>query len=440
MNEKTSIKLCLRKILEKSDWKPIEEWKDYDFKILSKEIYSSSGVAISTHTLKRLFGKLSSHSDYTPQHATLDALAIYIGFESWKSFLKHDANETEGVQNNNVSPKPNSLSKKKSSKKGIYLLTFILIVIIATVIALFIFRYRHPIASFNVINRAGKAPHTVTFEMDISRVRSRQVYVDFDFVHPQDGGVLLVDPEQKLINHTYQVPNIYYPKLMLAGKVIASEMVVVKSNDWVVFYNQPNEPEYWVNNMYQNPVYDDYMTFTKQDIVKHHRDTSATFYTAHRNIRNFGLSGDNFKFEMKFKNSLQTGGISCFNSRLSILCEQQSILIAMVEPNCNQYCGLNYGGNNFDGRYSDLSFLARDLSDWIVLRVEVVDKSFSIYLNNEKTYEGPYKETAGDIKGLQMRFKGSGKVDYMLMTTVENDTVYFDDFLGKQTVSLIPSQ
>jgi hypothetical protein len=435
MNEKASIKLCIRKVLEKFDWKPIEEWKDYDFKLLKKEIYSSSGVSISTHTLKRLFGKIASHSDYTPQHATLDALALYIGFDSWESFLKNSTNETEGVHTRDISPEPNYLSKKKkTSKKGIYLTSIILLVIaIVTAITIFIFNFRNPAATFNVLNREGFVPHTVTFELDISNVRSRQVFVDFDFVHPLDGEYLLVDQRHKLINHTYQVPNIYYPKLMVDNKVIATEMIVVKSNDWVVFYNQPNEPEYWMNNMFQNPEYDDYMTFSKQDIARHHRDTLGIYYTTHRNIRDFGLSGDNFKFEIKFKNSLQNGGISCFNCRLSIMCEQQDILIGMVEPNCYQYCGLKYGGNNYDGRYSDLSFLARDLSDWIVMRVEVVDKNFFIYMNNEKTYEGLYKETAGDIKGLQMRFKGSGMVDYMLMTSVDNDTVYYDDFLVKQT-------
>jgi hypothetical protein len=327
MNEKASIKLCFRKVLEKFDWKPVEEWKDYDFKLLKKEIYSSSGVSISTHTLKRLFGKIASHSDYTPQHATLDALALYLGFDSWESFLKHCANETEEVHTQDIFPKPNSLTKKNTAKKGIYFTSVILILIIVTAIALFIFKFRDPATTFNVINREGYVPHTVTFELDISKVRSRQVFIDFDFVHPQqDGEYLLVDPDPKLINHTYQVPNIYYPKLMVDNKVIATEMIVVKSNDWVIFYNQPHEPKYWMNNMFQNPGYDDYMTFSKKDIARHNRDTLGIFYTAHRNIRDFGLSGDNFKFEMKFKNGLENGGISCFDSRLYLLCEQAKYL------------------------------------------------------------------------------------------------------------------
>jgi hypothetical protein len=327
MNEKTSIKLCIRKVLEKFDWKPVEEWKDYDFKLLKKEIYSSSGVSISTHTLKRLFGKIASHSDYTPQHATLDALALYIGFDSWESFLKHSANETEGVHNQDIFPVPNPITKKKTAKKSIYFTSIIsIVIVIVTAITVFVFYFRNPAATFNVINREGYVPHTVTFELDVSKARSRKVFIDFDFVHPLDGEYLLVGQGNKLINHTYQVPNIYNPKLMVDNKVIATEMIVVKSNDWVIFYNQPHEPKYWMNNMFQNPGYDDYMTFSKKDIARHNRDTLGTFYTAHRNIRDFGLSGDNFKFEMKFKNSLENGGISCFDSRLSLLCEQQHIL------------------------------------------------------------------------------------------------------------------
>ncbi|MEX0980578.1 MAG: hypothetical protein WD577_07845 [Bacteroidales bacterium] len=430
MNEKAFIELCLNKIEEQLDWKPSEEWKDYDFKFLQKEIYSSTGVSISTHTLKRLFGKISYSSEYAPQHATKDALAVYIGFTSWEDFVKQCSNENNEKSLKNIHSEPKALTEKKTRRKGIYFTYIILVLlVIASAVTLIKFSFQNSAATFNVINREGYIPHTVTFELDISSVRSKQVFVDFDFMHPVDGEYLLVDPEQKLINHTYQVPNIYYPKLLVENKVVATDIVVVKSNGWVVFYNPPGEPEYWMNNMFQYPEYDDYMTFTRQDIGRHKLDTLDTYYTDHRNVKNFGLSGDNFKFEMKFKNGLQNGGISCFNSRLSIICEQQQILIAMVEPNCYQYCGLKYGGNDYEGRYSDLSFLARDMSDWIVMRVEVVDKNFSIYMENEKTYEGSYKPAAGDIKGLQIRFKGSGMVDYMLMTSVDNDTVYYDDFI-----------
>jgi hypothetical protein len=88
MNEKAALIICLQKIEEKVDWKPSEQWTDYDFKLLKKQIHSCSGISISTHTLKRLFGKIKYKSDYTPQHATKDALAQFIGYNSWEDFPK----------------------------------------------------------------------------------------------------------------------------------------------------------------------------------------------------------------------------------------------------------------------------------------------------------------------------------------------------------------
>jgi hypothetical protein len=58
MSEQAGILYCLTKIEEKIDWKPSSEWTDYDFQLLKREIYDCSNIFISTHTLKRLWGKI----------------------------------------------------------------------------------------------------------------------------------------------------------------------------------------------------------------------------------------------------------------------------------------------------------------------------------------------------------------------------------------------
>ncbi len=83
---------------------------------------------------------------------------------------------------------------------------------------------------------------------------------------------------------------------------------------------------------------------------------------------------------------------------------------------------------HYQGETSDLTFLALDLSEWNILRIEVEDKNAAVLLNNVKVYEETYEQTSGEIKGLQFRFKGSGMVDDVLLTSVKNDTVYYDDF------------
>ena len=431
MDEKAGIFLCLQKIEEKLYWKKSEEWKDYEYNLLKKEIYAVSGLSISTHTLKRLFGKIKYKSDYSPQHATKDALAMYLGYKSWEEFLMKAEEEEEQTGIVKKTPEVRHVKKKKTLRRT-RVLVYSLLVFIVCGAAFVIIKNNSGISnsSFSVNSREGIVPHTVTFEYDISKVKSDQVYIDFDFVHPDQGGeYILMDHEASLLNHTYQIPGVYYPNLVINNEVVATEMVVVKSQGWVAFHNNLSETtKYWLDNMFQDMKYNGYLTFTREKIAGFERDTTGVYYTTHRNIRDFGLSGDNFKFEMKFKNGLQNGGISCFDSRLTIWCENQPALIWMVEDDCHQFCRLKFGEKNFDGKTSDLSFLSRDLSNWTVLRVEVEDKNVTLFLDDKKVYSEHYSQTAGDIKGLQIRFKGSGMVDYMLMTNVKSDTVYYDDF------------
>lgn len=429
MNEKAEIQLCLQKIEEKINWKPRDEWKDHEFKLLKNEIYSCSDISISTHTLKRLFGKIKYKSNYSPQHATKDALAKYIGFESWEDFLRKSKDEIERFNNRETSPEIPVSAKMKKRSKRVYI-TLILLACLIVLVTLIALNSRAPDFSFNVTNKTGVIPHTVVFEYDISKVRSNKVFIDFDYENPVlSDNMVQLDKHSKLLNHTYQIPGRYSPKLIIRNRVVDFDLLVIKSKGWVAFYLNSNEPQrYWMDNMIQDPVYDDYMTLSRQDIVKYGFDSTGVYYTVHRNIMDYGLSGDNFRLKVKFKNGPQNGGISCFDSRCTIISEHSLSYVWMMEENCQQFCELKFGENHFQGETSDLSFLAMDLSDWNILNIEVVDKNATVYINDAKIYEESYTQSSGEIKGLQFRFKGSGMVDNVLMTSVMNDTVYYDDF------------
>lgn len=431
MDERAGISLCLGKIEEKLSWKPCEEWRDYEYNLLKEEIFAVSELSISTHTLKRLFGKIKYKARYTPQHATKDALAMYLGYKSWDEFLMKNSEEIDGAGHS----KRNSdrwKARNDRKKGGVKILIYALVVFLAGAGVVVIVRSGSGISksSFEVIGREGVIPHTVTFEYDISRVKSNNVSIDFDFVHPDLGSSFMLDDHKAtLLNHTYQIPGIYYPKLIINDKVVDTKTVVVGSEGWVSFHNRiPETTKYWTDNMFRDITYRGFMSFTREDLARYNRDTTGVYYTTHRCVRDYGLSGDNFRFEMRFKNGKENGGVSCFDSRLTIMCLEQSALIWMVEENCHQYCRLKFGEIFFEGKTCDLSFLSRDLSDWIVLKVEIEDKDVTLLIDDEIIYQQRYTQSAGDIKGFQMRFKGSGMVDYMLLSNIKNDTVYFDDF------------
>ena len=78
------LQLCIRLIEQKLNWRPAEEWRNYEFTELSEKILDATSVNLSATTLKRIFGKLKYES--LPSSATLNALAAFLGYASWMDF------------------------------------------------------------------------------------------------------------------------------------------------------------------------------------------------------------------------------------------------------------------------------------------------------------------------------------------------------------------
>ena len=78
------LQLCIRLIEQKLNWRPAEEWRNYEFMELCEKILDATSVNLSATTLKRIFGKLKYES--LPSSATLNALAAFLGYGSWMDF------------------------------------------------------------------------------------------------------------------------------------------------------------------------------------------------------------------------------------------------------------------------------------------------------------------------------------------------------------------
>ena len=85
MNHDTEyLQLYIKLVEQKLNWRPAEEWRNYEFTELSEKILGATNVNLSSTTLKRIFGKLKYES--LPSSATLNALAAFLGYASWMDF------------------------------------------------------------------------------------------------------------------------------------------------------------------------------------------------------------------------------------------------------------------------------------------------------------------------------------------------------------------
>src|SRR5215470_13493404 len=83
--EEPYLQHCLHRIEEMLQWGSSDRWQTTDFEDLHERILEKTGVSLSSSTLKRIWGKVKYES--SPNLATLNALAIFIGFADWRSFV-----------------------------------------------------------------------------------------------------------------------------------------------------------------------------------------------------------------------------------------------------------------------------------------------------------------------------------------------------------------
>src|SRR5687767_11960725 len=74
--------ICRKLIEAKLGWEESRYWTNSDFETLSEKILIETGVQLSTSTLKRVWGKIKYES--VPQVATLNALACFAGYQSFR--------------------------------------------------------------------------------------------------------------------------------------------------------------------------------------------------------------------------------------------------------------------------------------------------------------------------------------------------------------------
>ena len=438
MSDKKYLEICLNEIEKKLNRGSRKEWTDPDFIELRNNIYERSEISISTHTLKRLFGKIKYKNFYNPQHATRVAIAKYLGFESWEDFKK--ANQSESDYNTNHF-ELNRLVKNIINffyrfKKATRLIILVFLIASTTYIISRLMLSNSPDFEFSVENPIGLVPHTVTFNYDVSRFYPGSTAINSGSTHPfLDRQNHIVDRSSGQVFYTYQIPGIYRPKLKHKNVFLDSLLVIVMSNGWTGFFqdDKNNYNLYWLSNNINEVVDDNHLTLPRKIINKFGFDTTGLYSTAFRNIKDFGLSGDNFTFSTRFSNGLESGGITCFDVNFIFYFKNTTSHIRLVEEDCQSWCRIKYSDLFLDGHTTDLRFLSGKFNNWTHFELHVVNKNIVIKIENKEVFQGTYNESCGELFGLEFRFKGSGMIDFVSLHNTADQELYFNDFSNKSS-------
>jgi hypothetical protein len=418
MNHDTEyLQLCIRLIEQKLNWRPADEWRNYEFTELSKKILDATSVNLSPTTLKRIFGKLKYES--LPSSVTLNALAAFLGYASWMNFKSKQPLKKQEPG------KTTTTRKKFLLQHKVWPMTAAAAIIVVILAFTFLSgKSVHPLKNekeiiFTSKPLANGLPNSVVFNVDLKGNTPNKIVIQQSWDSTR---TVTLHPGQKEATGIYYTPGYFRAKLILDGKIIKEHDLFIRSDNWMATIDHLPIPTYIKKD---DLLLKDDMTVSENILKEIKKITEPTWLTYHL-VKPFGdLQSDNFTLESSIKNTFAEGPAVCKTAKIFVLCSKGAFIIPFTIPGCIGEINLMANDHYLDGNSNDLSSFSADLSDWANIKVEVKNRVMKIFLNDKLVRQETYKEDAGEVVGLRFSFLGAGTVKNVRLMNGK-ETVYKD--------------
>lgn len=430
---------CRQMAEEKLGWGSSDTWSHHDFVEASEKISEEAGITLSVTTIKRIWGKVKYKG--TPATSTLNALALYLGFENWRSFkLSQEPQAGDGneeIRENQDAEIPVQQGGEikepviKSGKRKKLFVPFFSALILLTSMFWFLSAKEKEAVHvppesivFSSEPLTTGLPNTVVFNYDISAFDFDSAFIqqNWDSRRRQR-----IEKENKQITSVYYYPGHFNAKLVINDQVVKEHGLLVPTDGWLGLTEREGNAA---------PVYIPAPQLIKGGVLHASRevleekniDTRNDFRLTYSNARDYGADGDHFTFEAAIRNNEKEGGGVCQESSILIDGETGIFYIPLASLGCVGNVDLQFSDVFISGQTTDLSAFGTDLSVWNDLRCIVKNKQVELLLNGQPVYSLTYNESIGKVMGINFRFQGAGEVDYVRLKDKEGKVIYEDEF------------
>ena len=417
----TSAIAPLLKIIEQQlDWGEADTWQSKDFENLNLLIFEKTKVSLSASTLRRIWGRVEYN--HLPSTTTLDTLARFAGFESWRAFTRQQEPSKASVNNTGNTP-----AKTKQKPAWRLKVTLIAIVIIAiTLIAMYIKKGPAPVVagayafSYKPVTR--DIPNSVIFSYDAKTSPTDSVFIQQSW-DPRTR--TLVDKNEHQHTSVYYRPGSYHAKLVVNNQIVKELPLLIATNGWLGLIAHEPIPVYLKRSEYINqdimnlPV----ATILKKNIELEPQPPRVEFY----NVGNFEpVPLSNFSFSVEVKNGYYEGAATCRFMQIALITDGVPVIIPLSVKGCVSDLNLLDGENMVSGKKIDLSGFGADLSDWVKVTCRSTASKIQYYVNDKLAYESALPAKKLNIVGLGYHFQGTGSVKKIALRRA--DKIVFQSF------------
>lgn len=427
MNDRYYINIIIHRIEKKLNWKKISLWTDNEYKKLSSLIYDDTTISISPQTLKRLFGKVKYKDVYTTQPATKDALARFLNYTDWDSFVLDQSHSIHKVT---------SFLRKRgfANFRNITLLLLLVLVLLVFISLFIVVDFKSKTISFYAENVTGITPHTVSFHYNISNFKNKDVYIDFDQNEIEDRSrVEVLDKRRTLINHCYETSGFFNVTVSSNGHILASTKIHALSEGWNSYcFNDDNfslrKFVFGLEKRVRDVENDGLLYISPRELNNQGFNGNTVYYLKHQLYKDFNVSADSCILEVRYNNSSEIGGISCYDTEFRIIGENGLASVMLVQKGCYRWSEIIVGEKHLNGKYDNLSSLSADMSAWNVLKISIKNNKASIINGADTIFTCHYNQLLGQIKGIRFVTKGSGAFDYVRLFNIQGELLFNDNF------------
>lgn len=399
------IKQLLTIIERKLDWGETNTWQSKDFETLNQRIFTETGVSLSASTLRRMWGRVEYN--HMPSVTTLDALAKFAGFDSWRAFAK----TTVPAATPGLSPTPAADKKTFIQKYWVAAAILLVLLVAGSVIGSLAFKTTGPPVSpgkftFSAKRLTNTLPNSVVFTYDASASPGDSVFIQQSW----DAATrTLVDKNLHQHTSVYFQPGYFDAKLLVGDKVVREQPLIIPTDGWLATIDNKPVPIYLKRDEY---LYKDSISLPVKSIqAKNIPMQPMPPFTRFFNVGNFEqVDVHDFSFSADVKNEFNEGSAACQLTGIYLITDVAPIIMQLGVKGCASELNLMNFGQIITGKNADLSGFGVDFSQWASVTCKSNGNKVQYFVNGKLAYEGVLPNYPLHIVGMQFAFMGTGAI------------------------------